>query len=360
MMQKAAVGIFQALLWFYTMVAMEADKRPDAFLHSHRKWLEDFHNLKSRYDHALAQRMWDYLILAAGGEARHGGRQSSLYIKGFPTSKSHTRSDSYDAVKAYDPKRLRQALIEVFSGPWTSGYGGERWKEAVIATYWYDKLPPAAFIDHVADTVHNNGTVFNKSETGIFYSDIGTDQLMRFLDWRRHLAHPYNFLSHDEWLAIGPGYEYIKYMPRPIVSLINRGKNIGILSKWWAPPDESLLSSPEAYSHNEAFKAILNYTPIEWGTEVPGAIGEYPYRCYYCEGWHETPYEDCYQCDYCGEHFDYAKTKQCPHCHYQNSKMEYCPSCNAEYPDTEGECPYCAEDYDEDDWKDDDDFEETA
>jgi hypothetical protein len=185
-----------------------------------------------------------YLYAACLGEARHA--RDTVARERFVASKtSNRREDWFANVVLYRPtKENLETLISVFSQEWRSGYGGEAWQDIAIALTEYEKTPPAAWLDHVVDLEHNNGTAFSKpdGEATIFFSVFYPDRFSCFLD--------YKFAK--DILVKKPSFEpYLKVSPR-IHSLLTKYS--------------LLFKKPEVKHAVPELENLSDYS-VEWGDE---------------------------------------------------------------------------------------------
>ena len=113
----------------------------------------------------MAKRVFVYLYAACLGEARHS-RSNYARERFVPEVLKSHRMDCFANVTRYEPTHQNlNALVLIFSQDWKSGFGGNAWKQIALALLDYGRIPDAAWLDHVVDLEHNNGTAFNKQDS---------------------------------------------------------------------------------------------------------------------------------------------------------------------------------------------------
>lgn len=134
----------------------------------------------------MAKRVFVYLYAACLGESRHA-RSATVRERFVAETLKASRNDCFKSVTEYAPIRENlNALVTIFSQTWRSGYGGPAWKQIADALVSYGKIPDAAWLDHVVDLEHNNGTAFNKVDaldTVHFHTDY-PHRFRSFLDYK--------------------------------------------------------------------------------------------------------------------------------------------------------------------------------
>jgi hypothetical protein len=123
---------------------------------------------------SLASLIFDYLILACLGEARHAWGHSNGNLTEL----------------GYDSSSSRSCVVEHFAGAiapseeaeWNSSFGGSRWGRIakVALRYWNKEWNAITLIDHCVDLVHNGGLAFDKGF--LLYCSEGTNALQDLLD----------------------------------------------------------------------------------------------------------------------------------------------------------------------------------
>lgn len=156
---------------FYFVEALKAEIRTRVsaneelgFNGAVQKLLEDIDAFEEKVFPNMALRTFMYIYAACLGEARHACSNSAKTL--FIRETANTgRLTLFGSATEYPPtKKNINAIVTIFSQEWHSGFGGSAWRQIAEALNLYFKLPPAAFIDHVVDLQHNNGTVFSKSD----------------------------------------------------------------------------------------------------------------------------------------------------------------------------------------------------
>lgn len=124
----------------------------------------DLHEYMDELYPNIALRSFVYLYAACLGESRHARSNNTEDRFLTATLKGH-RSEIFSIVSEFAPTQKNlQALVDVFSQKWSSGFGGKAWMNIAEALLDFDKTPAAAWIDHIIDLEHNNGTAFNKED----------------------------------------------------------------------------------------------------------------------------------------------------------------------------------------------------
>lgn len=124
------------------------------------QWVKDLYTFKASYEARLARNFFDYLVIAAAGEARHC--EDVVAFGGCNTSRNQVGKQ----VIKHDPRSTLPALLKIhqtgsFPG---SGFGGAKWAMIVEAAILYFTLGsnPLVFADHCVDLAHNGNLAFDK------------------------------------------------------------------------------------------------------------------------------------------------------------------------------------------------------
>lgn len=244
---------------FYAYQLLEAVARADTYRHSHAKWKRDFAYEQEQYTEKLSRMLYDYIVLASYGEARHAYGRCATTIDGVPCGGS--RTGSYSKVRAYDPRIVLERTSELFNAyHWSGSFGGKSWGKIANAGLLYGSMPTTAWVDHCVDLCHNTGVAFNKSESGIFgLLTMGNDAYKTFLDSKA---------------VIKPEDFFRKYLcgcsPRFRMSL-TRALNLGVCL---LPPSCLMGMREHIDDHyvNDSIDKVWSYKPIKWGTKVIGNL----------------------------------------------------------------------------------------
>lgn len=126
-----------------------------------RSLFSEFAPFKQEYEHTLARNLFDYLVMACVGEARHKGG-----LKWPAEKKPCERKEAWELAMNYDPRQVLPLMERVFGGlNWGGGgFGGAAWANIAKSAGYYFKFRnmPVVFADHVVDLSHNGGIAFNK------------------------------------------------------------------------------------------------------------------------------------------------------------------------------------------------------
>lgn len=234
---------------FYFLQAMEASvkmeiiQNPDLeFQKPVEKFLDDLDKTVDNVVPNMAARTMMYLWAASFGEARHA--KDTVARNRFLSVKLRAaRNEWFSNAVNYEPTPSNvAALKEIFAQEWRSGYGGEAWGNIVQAIADYKKTPPAAWIDHVVDLEHNNGTAFSKpdGEGTIYFSVYYPDRFGAFLDYK----------FRKDILVKPPSFTTQLEVTPKIHSLLTR------YSK--------LFNKPEVKHVNPSLDPLTDYV-VEWG-----------------------------------------------------------------------------------------------
>ena len=150
------------------------------------KFIDDLDRLTDKIVPNMALRVFTYLWAASLGEARHA-KESVASRRYLIAPLSDSRKAWFESATKFAPsKKNVQILFDIFDQPWRSGYGGKAWADIVRAVKEYDTIAPSAWIDHVVDLEHNNGTVFSKPEAknAIFFDVLYDGRFSEFLDYK--------------------------------------------------------------------------------------------------------------------------------------------------------------------------------
>ena len=233
------LDILPETVTFYTLQSLDSRLRGPQFF-SRGMLKETVTELAEYHTPLLARAIYDYLALAATGEARHGsvGGEKGIFIDGEFVGHSNLREDVFPMAMRANPVQFLPVLHEYFSKyDFPSGYGGAAWANVVSLTMEYGQITDIEFIDRAVDLSHNNGTVFDKGvifKLGPWYRD--------FLNEKRNLVL-------ESW-------SHARYAPQAIIKLIQRAYNLGVVK-----------SAPLIWGANDT---IINngYEPVQWGDRV--------------------------------------------------------------------------------------------
>jgi len=190
---------------FYYLQALQAETMTELarlpekqFSHSVEKFQNDLAELCNELIPNMALRTFVYLYAACLGESRHSRTPNAERIF-LEDARTLHRNELFLTACDYAPSNENiKAIVDIFAQPWKSGFGGKPWKGIAEALYTYYTMPPAAFIDHVIDLEHNNGTAFNKEDarSTIFFDTNYPNRFSHFLDYK----------FSNNILKDGPGY----------------------------------------------------------------------------------------------------------------------------------------------------------
>jgi hypothetical protein len=207
-------------------ISQEISKHPALqFSHTVVKLQEDLNEYYNDIVPNMALRVFTYLFAACLGEARHARSNSAdrRFVREILTAH---RSTIFQSISDFEPSRQNiQALVDVFSQNWCSGFGGEAWKSIAKALHEYYTLPPATWLDHVVDLEHNNGTAFSKTDAcdTILFDTRYPFRFNNFLDYKFR----YNIIEQSDG-------SHAYHLTRPAYKLIQRYAKIFHKSMpWW-------------------------------------------------------------------------------------------------------------------------------
>jgi len=197
-----------ATVTFYALEDIKSRKYPDGINAVHKRKIDELQEEVSYFQEfiskKMARTMFDYLALAALGEARHAQNHSNseTIIDSIPSS----RNNAYKSGTKFDPAKFLDDLYDLFADcEWGSGYGGNSWARICKRALEYLKISSICFIDSCINICHNNGIVYNK---GILITTPDSE-FMGFLDFKAE----YSFLDHyfEHSLPVyGECWEFIK------------------------------------------------------------------------------------------------------------------------------------------------------
>ena len=177
---------------FYFLQALDVEIRnqvagSDAqFSHAVSKLQNDLYEAMLEISENIALRTFVYLYAACVGEARHARHNTAERMYLPETTKKH-RGELFGSITRFPPtKRNLTAVVKVFEQPWKSGFGGKAWGDIAKALLNYGKISDIAWIDHVVDLEHNNGTAFSKEDAkAALHFDVEYfDKFSHFLDYK--------------------------------------------------------------------------------------------------------------------------------------------------------------------------------
>ncbi len=162
--------LIPAVSAFYALQAIGGSPKfvqGDLFLQSSALFIEDFTAYKKEFERKLARVLFDYLALAAFGEARHAEPdtiEDTVFAR--PQScKILSRNTAYDRATTHDPKKFLPYIVSLFRNrdAFCGGcVGGDSWARIAESALLYFTMPAPVFIDHVVDLSHNGGICFDK------------------------------------------------------------------------------------------------------------------------------------------------------------------------------------------------------
>lgn len=170
---QQSVTAFQVVADFYLTEHMALEAR-------HTPLGSSAQRIRTAVHTAVAEKLAMYLVVAVGGEIRHGDSwwencrdELKILISKFKIQLSGNRGDAQRAaikqLKIMTPKehlQFLELLATVFdNGQWTGAVGGKRWGSIARAAYKFlnGELGHSEFADHAFDLQHNGGTVFGKN-----------------------------------------------------------------------------------------------------------------------------------------------------------------------------------------------------
>lgn len=243
---------------FYFLEALKAnisrkvaEKPILQFSHTIDKLLEDIQEQTDTFLPNIALRTFTYLFAACVGEARHAKRDAAevLYIDETPKN----RGEAFSMLYQFPPDEQNlKALSGIFEQKWAGSFGGKAWLQIARALEMYFKVPHAAFLDHVIDLQHNNGTVFSKSEAS---------QLKFEIHYEGHFSSFLEFKFNRDMLKDNPGQYML--ITRKTYKLIERYCSIFRENMpSWARPKLKSLSDYIVSWGNRHFTVVEKW--IEW------------------------------------------------------------------------------------------------
>lgn len=149
------------------------------------KFLEQLENVTERIVSNMALRTFVYLYAACMGEARHA--RDNVARERFIKQIDSSRSGVFSTINQYPPDEKNVgALVNIFAQEWRGGYGGTAWHKIAEALTEYKTMPDAAWLDHVVDLEHNNGTAFSKPDgfDTIMFSSSYDGRFSSFLNYK--------------------------------------------------------------------------------------------------------------------------------------------------------------------------------
>ena len=242
-MPNASISILNAVKSFYQIQAVDMIKHPVEADRRHRYWSDEFKYYKDIFIDQFEQAIYDYTVLAVGGEARHAKFKASIYNPNFPCH-GKNRSTAMNKMVQYNPDDIVTNALYLFkNGSWGNAYGGRLWgfiADAVAKrNEWGTKT---IFIDHCIDLSHNGGCYFDKSDYGIFWVE-SSSEYKNFLDFKL-ICSPIQLLT--DFYIVG----------KELFKLIQSGVRLHIL------PDKRYVLY---ISRPLSIKNLMEYRKIDWG-----------------------------------------------------------------------------------------------
>jgi hypothetical protein len=272
---------------FYFLQALEAAvvreiaSNPELeFVKSVEKFQDDLDKTTEKVYTNMALRVFMYLYAACLGEARHA-KDTVARERFVKVSGKMGRGDWFAHAADYAPSKANlEVLLSVYRQDWRSGYGGEAWYNIAEALTEYEKTPPAAWLDHVVDLEHNNGTAFSKPDglNTIFFDVTYPARFGNFLDYKFSkdilVKHPH-FIDN---LGVSPRIyslleRYSKIFNRPIVT--HAVPELENLSSYVVEWGDGVLSLDEKWADWMSIDAN-NKPDVKYLLEEAGLYNAYP------------------------------------------------------------------------------------
>lgn len=159
--------------------------------------LESYHS----YGHALAERMFFYMLAICFRESRHLKNAESFLndeevdpaaLKVIREIHNTGSGGAVEYLKDWKLANkdiligeLTDTMTYLFNnGLWSGGYGGTAWGEvcSVLNNFVHGKISAELLMDTAFTLAHNNGPIFNK---GLFFSHYDSSALLKILDVQR-------------------------------------------------------------------------------------------------------------------------------------------------------------------------------
>lgn len=242
-MPNASIEILNVVKAFYQIQAVDMIKHPVEADRRHRYWSDEFKYYKDIFIDQFEQAIYDYTVLAVGGEARHAKFKASVYNPNFPCN-GKSRTVAMNKMVQYNPDDIVTNALYLFkNASWGNAYGGRLWEfiadSVAKRNEWGTKT---IFIDHCIDLSHNGGCYFDKSDYGIFWVSSGQDY-KQFLDFKL-VCSPTQLLT--DYYIIG----------KELFKLINSGIRLHIL-----PAIRCTYDNANTIGINR----LMQYRRIDWG-----------------------------------------------------------------------------------------------
>ncbi len=276
---------------FYTLEALVllCNEKFIPFKHSHERFRQDLFEYKTHYESRLASAMYEYIVYAIAGEARHAEDKATEYLPELPNG--GCRSAIIGKIEEYSPLSIAKETSEIFlNATWEDGYGGYKWYTIAQAILLYHKLPTTAFIDHVVDLSHNGGSCFNKDDYRIFFVE---PNYAYFLSKKTEAKEPCDLFEAVLHYALHVGCSH------KLLGLISRAEMLGFLSRYKRYYNKYSDTSGSYGDYRDTVPALLNdFIYTKWGTEdLMGYTDEGCYReCCEDEDYDEDCSGDCDEC----------------------------------------------------------------
>lgn len=328
----ASISSATAAVEFYTLQLLSRElvgKR------SRRAVLAKTQRRLDKLTRSLALAMRDYLIACVWGELRHSHTACEKTHPVLPSGRNRAGALRVLLDEGYSPDSVIALARVLFGCAWGgSSIGGPKWLQIAEVAGKYGKWPDALFVDMVFGLSHNCGTVFNKTEYGIFspsrtHCHLTMSNIVSLCDRSCRNSGRYKCLldARHEAASVGVWLQ-------SVISLHMQAHLCDDTLKLLAEAGyndlaQSIMSHPlRAVHHDDArleqgcflcingeHGRLYEYSPIEWGTaEID--IEAVVYR--------EERGEDCtYYCG-CGEEM----CSGCGNCHACMNLCDDCCSCD--------------------------------
>ena len=209
------IDIADAVYNFYVLEGIKSFfPKADIFSRAHDKWVEEVTEYAELYTSNLAKIFYDYTIKALAGELRHSYTGSTHFLPEFCQERIQRQHLYHDVERLYSDTSVIKMAKAIFNRWWSSGYGGQSWKNIADAAEAYKKWSTVIWLDHMVDLSHNHSYYIDKPNSVFVYM---SEHYMRVLDFKRSCD------TEDLFTFSEKGYA--------IKQFIKRGITLGIIPK---------------------------------------------------------------------------------------------------------------------------------
>lgn len=157
------IAMFYINEYIYSKILQDKEEK---FLHSHKKFVDDFLKFRAKFAHKLAQIFYDYIIFAAMEEMQNAYEECEFTPYKLLGTRCYTLNYSsiIERIQKLDLKSFFKMCENIYGNCyWNMSFGGMAWYDIIQICQQFGKIDDVLFCDKVIDMQHNTGSVLSKS-----------------------------------------------------------------------------------------------------------------------------------------------------------------------------------------------------